>query len=133
MDTDEEKSRSVVTIAVAIVERDGFFLIGPRPAGVALAGLWEFPGGKIEAGETPDAAAVRECREETGLVVAPILEYQLHEEEYAHGRVKLHFISCRTEDPETIPRDPFRWVRREELKNYQFPAGNRGVLELLTK
>src|SRR5437764_2006476 len=56
-------------IAVAVVEKDGHFLVGQRPEGVSLAGLWEFPGGKIEPGESPEAAAVRECLEETGVDV----------------------------------------------------------------
>ena len=56
-------------IAVAVVERDGSFLIGLRTAGLSLAGMAEFPGGKVEPGESPSAAAVRECLEETGLQI----------------------------------------------------------------
>ena len=56
-------------IAIAVVEQHGQFLIGQRPADVALGGLWEFPGGKVEPGELPVNAAIRECLEETGLVV----------------------------------------------------------------
>lgn len=53
------------SIAIAVVQRGEQFLIGQRPLGVALAGLWEFPGGKVLPGESPEAAAVRECQEET--------------------------------------------------------------------
>ena len=60
-------SDSRTLIAIAIVEYDGLFLVGQRPPDVPLAGLWEFPGGKVQAGETPEAAAARECFEETGL------------------------------------------------------------------
>jgi len=58
-----------VEVAVAVIERDGQFLIAQRPAGVPLAGYWEFPGGKIEAGESLEAAAARECWEEAGLEI----------------------------------------------------------------
>lgn len=54
-------------IAIAVVQHADQFLIGQRPAGLVLSGYWEFPGGKIQLGETPEAAAVRECLEETGL------------------------------------------------------------------
>ena len=119
-------------IAIAVVEHEGLFLIGKRPPGVPLAGLWEFPGGKIEPGETPEAAAARECLEETGVRVEALFPYPAQTEEYAHGEVELHFIACRpliTPPPEPAP--PFRWVARAELANHEFPSGNRRILQLL--
>jgi 8-oxo-dGTP diphosphatase len=118
-------------IAIAVVEQESRFLIGQRPVGVVLAGLWEFPGGKIEAGETPEAAAVRECLEETGLEVVPLFRYPNELHDYAHGSVQLHFIGCRPSGSAELPRPPFRWIPREELSQYEFPAGNRHVLDLL--
>jgi mutator protein MutT len=119
-------------IAVAVVEHAGCFLIGQRPEGVPLAGLWEFPGGKIEPAETPAEAAIRECREEAGLVVRAVGEYLVEQEEYAHGRVELHFIACQLEDePAGPPLPPFRWVPQEQLTNYEFPSGNRSLLAML--
>ncbi|HEX5105197.1 MAG TPA: (deoxy)nucleoside triphosphate pyrophosphohydrolase [Pirellulaceae bacterium] len=119
-------------IAIAVVEHEGRFLIGQRPAGVPLAGLWEFPGGKIQPGETPEAAAVRECLEETGLAVQPLFRYPDHEQHYDHGSVQLHFIACLpAASALPNPRPPFRWVNRQHLAEYHFPAGNRGILELL--
>ena len=120
-------------IAIAVVEHEGRFLIGQRPEGVPLAGLWEFPGGKIEPGETPAQAAVRECLEETGLRVEALEEYPAHEHEYSHGHVELHFIACRTLEPFTPLRDTYRWVPQHELKDYQFPAGNGALLEVLAR
>jgi 8-oxo-dGTP diphosphatase len=119
-------------IAIAVVEHEGRFLIGQRPEGVPLAGLWEFPGGKIEPGETPEAAAVRECLEETGLQVQPLFRYPVHTEQYDHGGVELHFIACRPLNEQAgCPKSPFRWVAQSELKQYEFPSGNRGLLKLL--
>ncbi|MCU0878271.1 MAG: (deoxy)nucleoside triphosphate pyrophosphohydrolase [Pirellulaceae bacterium] len=121
-------------IAIAVVEHAGNYLIGQRPADVPLGGLWEFPGGKIETGESPEAAAVRECLEEAGLVVEPLFRYPGHVHEYDHDRVQLVFVACRPEpNSADQPREPFRWVSRQELTNYQFPAGNRGLLTLLAQ
>jgi len=119
-------------IAIAVVENEDRFLIGQRPPDVPLAGLWEFPGGKIEPAESAKEAAVRECREETGLAVEAMGTWLVQEEEYSHGRVRLHFIACRlTAEESGNPRDPFRWVPREELAEYEFPSGNREILNLL--
>jgi mutator protein MutT len=118
-------------IAIAVVEHQGRFLIGQRPADVALGGLWEFPGGKVEPGETPENAAVRECLEETGLAVQVIGDYPLHDHEYAHDKVRLHFFRCQLSSPMSEVRFPFRWVARAELASYEFPRGNDGILKLL--
>ena len=119
-------------IAIAVVEHENQFLIGQRPAGVPLAGLWEFPGGKIEAGESPEAAAARECLEETGLAIEAIFRYPAHFEVYDHGQVELQFIACRPLEPTPPnPSPPFRWVARAELPRYEFPSGNRRLLERL--
>ena len=119
-------------IAIAVVEWEGRFLIGQRPEGVPLAGLWEFPGGKIEPGETVETAAVRECREEAGLSVEPLFRYPEHVQQYDHGKVALHFIACRpTSGATDEPLPPFRWIPRADLAHHEFPSGNRGLLALL--
>jgi mutator protein MutT len=119
-------------IAIAVVEHEGRFLIGRRPESATLAGLWEFPGGKIEPGETAEAAAVRECLEEAGLPVEPLFRYPDRVQAYDHGRVALHFVACRVKPNTPIaPRDPFQWVARNDLASYKFPDGNRGLLQVL--
>jgi len=119
-------------IAIAIVEQDGCFLVGRRLPDVALAGLWEFPGGKIEPGETPEAAAVRECLEETGLRVEPLSRYPTERYDYDHDRVELHFIACRpTENAILPPGGRFQWIARSDLPKLEFPAGNRNLLQML--
>lgn len=135
-------------IAVAVVEHQGQFLVGIRPEGAKLAGMWEFPGGKVEAGESLAAAAERECAEETGLSVevVELLLDQLFT--YPHGVVHLFFFACRlqaagSQMAETQaagsrvaeswpqPRHPFRWVLRSSLAELPFPAGNRELLRRL--
>ena len=120
-------------IAIAVVEHEGRFLIGQRPEGVPLAGLWEFPGGKIQPGETPEAAAVRECREESGLTVVPLFRYPEQVQQYDHGQVQLHFIACCLATDSRVAQPPFRWVQRDELTDYAFPTGNAGLVRILTK
>jgi 8-oxo-dGTP diphosphatase len=118
-------------IALAVVETNGHYLIGPRPPGTPLEGLWEFPGGKVQQHETPADAAARECREETGLDVEVLdcLAVELHG--YPHGWVRLHFFRCRPQGAHGTPRRPFLWVRKEELSAYSFPAGNQQVVRCL--
>jgi 8-oxo-dGTP diphosphatase len=120
-------------ISIAVVELDGCFLVGQRPPAAPLAGLWEFPGGKLEPGETPEQAAVRECLEETGILVEPLFRYPPKTHSYDHGEVELQFIACRPTDAQAVsPRPPFRWIARGELHRSEFPAGNRALLDVLS-
>ena len=119
-------------IAAAVVRHAGNVLIGCRPPGVPLAGLWEFPGGKILEGETPARAAARECFEETGLSIRvgePCLKV---EHAYPHGRVEIHFFAAVPIDPAQMPRHPFRWVPLAQLANHPFPPANDAILAILT-
>lgn len=119
-------------IAIAVViDYEERVLIGQRPAGVPLAGLWEFPGGKIEPGETPEMAAKRECLEETGLTVAPHRCYLPVVHEYQHGAVELNFVGCLPCGSSFEPKGGYQWVPIQDLPNYEFPAGNRRMIELL--
>jgi 8-oxo-dGTP diphosphatase len=115
-------------IAVAVVSRGDEVLIGRRPHGLPLAGLWEFPGGKVREGESPSEAAARECREETGLdiQIGPLCIEVDHS--YPHGRVRIHFFAAAAVDPAQEPRQPFRWVHRSELAHYAFPPANAAML-----
>ncbi len=120
-------------VAIAIVEKDDRVLIGRRPENVPLAGYWEFPGGKVLAGETPAEAAVRECLEETGLPVAVVAAVAVEQADYDHGRLDLRFFHCRLTGGSAKPKAPFRWVLRGELPQYTFPPANAAVLRWLLK
>jgi mutator protein MutT len=119
-------------IAIAVVEHAGQYLIGQRPAGVPLAGAWEFPGGKVKPGETPADAAVRECHEETGLNVRVTRLLMQVTHQYEHGTLEISFLECASLGI-TQARPPFRWVAAAELASYDFPAANQPLLELLTE
>ena len=122
---------SAKTIAIGIVEWNGQFLIGKRPPQATLAGIWEFPGGKVEEGEALSDAVMRECVEETGLRVRVLRELANCDYEYDHGAVSLHFYLCEPLCGTATPREPFNWVPRSELSRYEFPPANRDVLETL--
>jgi mutator protein MutT len=118
-------------IAVAIVEDNDRFLIGLRSKVGVLGGFWEFPGGKVQRGETFEQCAQRECCEETGIEVAVVNELSDCVHQYDYGTVHLHFYHCRPRNVAAEPRSPFRWVRRAELGGYEFPPANAEVLRLL--
>ncbi|HEX3997969.1 MAG TPA: (deoxy)nucleoside triphosphate pyrophosphohydrolase [Pirellulales bacterium] len=128
------QAESQQQIAVAIVEHDGRFLVGVRPPGRPLAGLSEFPGGKVLAGESVAEAAVRECREETGLTIAVGAPLSIVEHNYPHGRLALHFFRCTLLDANRpVPAAPFRWLDPHELAQLEFPEANRAIIRELLR
>jgi 8-oxo-dGTP diphosphatase len=127
------ESSAKTQIAIAVVQHGQWVLIGRRPADAPLAEMWEFPGGKVEPGETPEAAAVRECYEETGLAAIVVSPYPVRTHRYPHGTLRLHFYHCELAGPWAEPRAPFMWVRREKLLQFEFPEANRPILQQLAQ
>ncbi len=95
-----------------------------------MPGVWEFPGGKVESGETPAEATARECLEEVGLEVAVGLLDRTFVYDYPHGRVELFYFHATPTDPraEPSPQSGFRWVVAEDLPSYTFPPANDGLI-----
>lgn len=88
--------RKVTEVAVGVmIQSDGRFLLAQRPAGKPYEGYWEFPGGKLEAGETVEAALARELHEELGLDVTQCARWRVLEHDYPHAYVRLHFARSR--------------------------------------
>ena len=127
-----EPSSAIVEIAIAVVQDGDRFLVGLRGDDVPLAGHSEFPGGKLHPGETPEAAALRECAEEAGLSVQIVGTYPPVLYDYPHGHVRLNFFDCRPTELAQAPEPPFRWVSRQELKGLTFPAANASLIAHLT-
>lgn len=120
-------------VAIAVVEDAGRYLVGTRKAPTSLAGQAEFPGGKCLPGEESAACAVRECREETGLVVTAIRCLYACRHAYPHGTLDLEFWLCR---PETSAFEPptaggFEWLPAQALQSLRFPDANEPVLRLI--
>jgi mutator protein MutT len=117
-------------VGIALVERGGSYLVRRRPPGTAMAGYWEFPGGKCEPGESPAEAAARECCEEIGLeVVVGALRREI-EHRYPHGWIRLSYYDCVTRVPgaEPDPSTGFRWVPANALEGLRFPEANEPIL-----
>jgi 8-oxo-dGTP diphosphatase len=84
--------REAIDVAVGVlIDSDGRFLLTSRPAGKVYAGYWEFPGGKLEAGESVEAALRRELHEELGIIIGPAEPWKIELMDYPHARVRLHF------------------------------------------
>jgi 8-oxo-dGTP diphosphatase len=123
-----------MTVAAAVIERHGAFLLTRRQSGVHLAGFWEFPGGKCNEGESLDACLVRELREElaVGAVVRDEIVSVTHS--YADRAVELHFFRCDlVGEPSPQLGQDMRWVPRGELATLDFPPADQELIRLLTK
>ena len=128
------ESRKLIDVTAGLVFRDGKLLITQRKPDSHLGGLWEFPGGKIEPGETFEDALVRELDEELGIEVevGNLIEDITHD--YPEKSVHLKFFKCRWLKNEPQPHDvhALAWITREQLRNYEFPAADARLLDLLT-
>ncbi|HVR36573.1 MAG TPA: 8-oxo-dGTP diphosphatase MutT [Methylomirabilota bacterium] len=120
-------------VAAAVVFREGRLLITQRPPGSHLGGLWEFPGGKREPGESFEACLARELTEELGAEFEVLEELESITHEYPEKRVHLRFFRCRwlSREPRPLGCHAIAWVTMEELESYRFPAADQGLLERL--
>jgi 8-oxo-dGTP diphosphatase len=123
---------NAVVVTAAVIERDGRFLVTRRQKGVHLAGLWEFPGGKCDAGESLDACLVRELREELDVHATAGPEIFTTTHHYPERRVELHFMRCElTGDPRPLLGQEMRWVTREDLASLEFPPADAELIRIL--
>ena len=122
-------------IGIAVVEHQGRYLVGVRPADGPLAGYSEFPGGKCHPGETPGLCACRECLEETGLDVSAVDLLMHRVFEYPHGAMDLHFWLCRPKQRAQVAETHkgYHWVPASELASLRFPEANGPLIEVLTE
>ena len=125
----------VLVSAVALIDADGRVLLAQRPEGKSMAGLWEFPGGKVEPGETPEAALIRELREELGIdtwasCLAP-LTFASHAYDSFHLLMPL--FACRKWQGIVAPQEgqTLAWVRPADLRSYPMPPADVPLIPIL--
>lgn len=125
----------LLVVACALVDADGRILIAQRPEGKSLAGLWEFPGGKVEAGETPEQSLIRELDEELGIVtkeacLAP-LTFASHS--YDNFHLLMPLFVCRRFEGVAQGREGqvVKWVRPAQLRDYPMPAADEPLIPYL--
>jgi 8-oxo-dGTP diphosphatase len=125
----------VLVSAVALIDADGRVLLARRPEGKSMAGLWEFPGGKVEAGETPEAALIRELKEEVGIdtwqsCLAP-LTFASHA--YPDFHLLMPLFACRKWQGTATPREgqTLAWVRPAALRDYPMPPADLPLIPIL--
>jgi len=127
--------RMVLVSAVLLIDADGRVLLAQRPEGKPMAGLWEFPGGKVEPGETPEEALIREMHEELGIdthasCLAP-LTFASHSYDSFHLLMPL--FACRRWKGIVQPREGQRlaWVRARDLRNYEMPPADVPLIPMI--
>lgn len=125
----------VLVSAVALIDKEGRVLLAQRPEGKSMAGLWEFPGGKVEVGETPENALIRELEEELGIntwssCLAP-LTFASHS--YAEFHLLMPLFACRKWEGIPTPKEgqTLKWVRAKEIRNYPMPEADIPLVPIL--
>jgi len=135
-DSNQTPFRKVVlVVACAVVDPDMRILLAQRPEGKAMAGLWEFPGGKIEAGETPEDALIRELQEELGIetktsCLAP-LTFASHSYDDFHLLMPLYICRRWWGTPQPREGQTLKWVRPENLRDYPMPEADLPLIPAL--
>ena len=127
--------RLVLVAACALVDRDKRVLLARRPPGKAMAGLWEFPGGKVEPGERPEDCLIREMHEELGVVIRhPCLApFAFASHAYPDFHLLMPLWVCRRWEGEPQPREgqELAWVRPIRMNEYEMPPADRPLVDLL--
>ena len=124
--------RLLLVVAVALIDPDGRVLLAKRPEGKSLAGLWEFPGGKLEIGERPEQALIRELKEELSIDVAESclapLTFASHAYEAFHLLMPLYV--CRRWKGDVMSREgqELKWVRAKDLRHYPMPPADKPLI-----
>ena len=126
--------RRIIEVVGAILRDGDRYLVGQRAANKAQGGLWEFMGGKIEPGETPEQALARECREELALEIENehIIDSVVHE--YPEKTIRLTLISCSPKsgsNPKALEHQQIRWVTRDEMDAIDFAPADNECLNLI--
>jgi 8-oxo-dGTP diphosphatase len=135
-DSSEPGTRPMLLVAAcALIDSDGRVLLARRPEGKVMAGLWEFPGGKLHPGETPEVALIRELKEELGIDVsaACLAPFAFASHAYERFHLLMPLYLCRRWKGVATPREnqTLKWVRPERLPDYDVPPADKPLISML--
>ena len=127
--------KTILVVAVVLIDRDGRVLLSQRPSGKSMAGLWEFPGGKVENGEVPEEALIRELNEELGIdtwssCLAP-LSFASHSYEDFHLLMPVFVCRKWVGSPTPMEGQALKWVNRDKLKDYPMPPADIPIIAVI--
>ena len=130
-----EQKKLLLVAACALIDADGRVLIAQRPEGKQLAGLWEFPGGKVQDGETPEAALIRELHEELGIDVSEscLAPFTFASHRYETFHLLMPLFACRVwqGNPTPLEGQELAWVKPARLRDYPMPPADIPLVALL--
>ena len=125
----------ILVSAVALVDSDGLVLLSQRPKEKEMGGLWEFPGGKIEKGETPEKALIRELQEELGISVwnSCLAPLTFASYDYTNFHLLMPLFICRKWEGIPVPKEGqnLKWVRPIDMKDYKMPLADSAIIPIL--
>ena len=126
---------TILVVAVVLIDRDGRVLLSQRPSGKSMAGLWEFPGGKVENGEVPEEALIRELKEELGIdtwssCLAP-LSFASYSNEDFHLLMPVFVCRKWVGSPTPMEGQALKWVNRDKLKDYPMPPADIPMIAVI--
>ena len=127
--------KTILVVAVVLIDRDGRVLLSQRPSGKSMTGLWEFPGGKVENGEVPEEALIRELKEELGIdtwssCLAP-LSFASHSYEDFHLLMPVFVCRKWVGSPTPMEGQALKWVNRDKLKDYPMPPADIPMIAVI--
>jgi 8-oxo-dGTP diphosphatase len=124
----EQNLKLVLVAACALLDADGRVLLAQRPQGKSMAGLWEFPGGKVESGERPEQSLIRELHEEIGIIVKEecLAPFAFASHDYGHFHLLMPLFVCRRWEGIVAPRENQRlaWVRPKDMSQFDMPPAD---------
>jgi len=130
-----EPKKLLLVVACALVDADGRVLIAQRPEGKQLAGLWEFPGGKVELGETPEETLVRELKEELGIdtKIACLAPLTFASHSYDDFNLLMPLYVCRRfwGTPQPLDAQALKWVKPNRLRDFPMPPADAPLIPFL--
>jgi 8-oxo-dGTP diphosphatase len=128
-------SRVVLVVACALIDPDGRVLLAQRPPEKAMGGLWEFPGGKVEPGETPETTLIRELKEELGIAVSEpcLAPFTFASHAYTDFHLLMPLYVCRRWEgaPQALEHSQIKWVRPKDMSSYPMPPADLPLIPML--